>query len=108
MDINVTGKFEADEVVLEDLQIDKHKTSLKIRKSGLDGKGIIFVFGCGFEINVCNGVIRFNRAVIRPNHDHDDNETLVQNRKTKEIKFGKVDESWGVLEIKFGPITVSY
>jgi len=59
-----------------------------------------------FAIQFRNDGMSFTRDVVRPNHDHDDTETLVEN-KTGKVGWGSWN-SGALFCVEFGPVAVDY
>lgn len=114
--------IEGKELFFDGVNIDKKKYTMLI-KSETDRLIISFCKGnsfnnSDFEICIDQKGIRFERYVCRPNHDHDDSQSLQtvvddsRCRKKGEIewreRFPLKDEGYEFFYIPFGSIEVDY
>ena len=114
--------IEGKELNFDGIKIDKEEYAMRI-KSETDRLVISFCKGerfneVGFEMYIDKKGIRFERDVSRPNHDHDDTETLqtvvgdLTCRKKGELEWRSrwpyQGEGYDLFYIPFGSVKVDY
>jgi hypothetical protein len=113
-----TIEEKVDEVLhVKDVEINGKTYSLDIRNK--DGRLTLDFNGGDYEVTIDDGGIKFYRNVFRPNHDHDDKESLqkVVNSKNAFAKRGEMSwrsrfpyrgEGYDFFSVPFGSIRVNY
>ena len=98
---------------IENLNINDEEYKLDI--CSREGVVVLNFNDGGYHMNINDGRITFNRTLYRPNHDHDDKETLyisVDEKKsgkepgTLEWRKGNYNEGWKPLKVEFGSKTI--
>lgn len=105
------GTIDATDLVARDIKIGSKKTDLSISTCGLNSDQLRLDFSCGFHMVIDSRGISFRRRVTRPQHDHDDDEYLVVNKKTKDVKWAKDyihETDYSILYMTFGERVVDY
>jgi hypothetical protein len=104
MKIQVEGEMGVSEVKICGLQVGKTTTNLTI-STRLSSTVLQFD---GFEIFIDEDGLSFKRTVLRPNHDHDDQQELRLFKKEITPRWTADWKNSERFHLKFGPVKVDY
>ncbi len=94
-------------VILKGVAIGKIITDIEVIQSGALGSCFELHFKCGYAIKIDERGMALQRTVCRPNHDHNDEERLYENKHTKEQRWSTENfdpKNYEIARIPFGSI----